>query len=132
MTYTNTSTAVRWEPWTYRDQSWMGSDLTGYKIDAIDGEIGKVDEATSEVSGSYLVVDTGPWIFGRKVMLPAGVVSGVDHQNKRVFVERMKEHIERAPEFDEAKLVDTTYSDTFRDRLGTYYGEDGPGWYSPR
>jgi hypothetical protein len=80
------------------------------------------------VAGSYLVVDTGPWIFGRKVMLPAGVVSGVDQQNKRVFVERTKEHIKNAPEFDNTKLTDMTYRDT----LGTYYGEDGPGWYSPR
>ena len=126
MTYN--STITRWQPWTYRDHGWVGTDLTGYRIDAIDGEIGKVDQATYEVNSSYLVVDTGPWIFGRKVMLPAGVVSGVDHANKRVFVERTREHIQNAPEFDETKLTDVK----FRDELGTYYGEGGAGWYSPR
>jgi hypothetical protein len=49
-------------------------DLTGYSIAAVDGDIGRVDEATHEIDASHLVIDTGPWIFGRKVMLPAGVV----------------------------------------------------------
>jgi len=33
-------------------------------------------------------VDTGPWIFGKKVMLPAGVISRVDHDDEQVFVNR--------------------------------------------
>jgi hypothetical protein len=28
--------------------------------------IGKIDEATNEAAASQLVVDTGPWIFGKK------------------------------------------------------------------
>ena len=32
------------------------------------------------------MVKTGPWIFGRKVMLPAGVVSRVDVDAERVHV----------------------------------------------
>jgi hypothetical protein len=125
MTYTNT-TLTRWQPWAYRDTSWHSADLTDYAIEALDGEIGKVDKDTFEVGGSYLIVDTGPWIFGRKVMLPAGVVSGVDHQNKRVFVDRMKDQIKNAPEFDDTMLEDLKY----RENLGTYYGEEGPGWYN--
>ena len=124
MTFTNTPTLTRWQPWTYRDQGWLGKDLTGYKIDALDGDVGKVDEATFDVGTSYLIVDTGPWIFGRKVMLPAGVVSRIDHQNKRVFVDRTKDQIKNAPEFDESMLTDTTY----RERLSSYYGEGGAGW----
>ena len=38
-------------------------------MEATDGSIGKVDEATSEGGSSYIVVDTGPWIFGKKVQL---------------------------------------------------------------
>ena len=49
------------------------NDLTGFSVEALDGSIGKIDEASNEVGASYLVVDTGPWIFGKKVMLPAGV-----------------------------------------------------------
>jgi hypothetical protein len=126
MTYTGTTTAVRWQPGTYRDPSWHSADLTGYKVDAIDGEIGQVDRDMFEIDNSYIVVDTGPWIFGKKVMLPAGVVSGVDHQNRRLFVERTKEHIKNAPEFDDTMLQDLKY----REQLGSYYGESGAGWYA--
>ena len=125
MAYQTTSTAVRWSPWDYMDQSWSGRDISGYGIEAIDGSIGKVDEATWDTGGSYLIVDTGPWIFGKKVMLPAGVVSLIDHQDKRVVVNRTKDQIKGAPEFDEAMATDTGY----RERLGTYYGESGAGWY---
>src|SRR3954465_381022 len=84
-----------WQPWSYRDESMLTSayDLSGYGIAATDGEIGQVDEATYESGASYLVVDTGPWIFSRKVMLPAGVVTGIDHENKRVVVDRTQEQI---------------------------------------
>ena len=61
--------------WTFRTAEPLGDiDVTGYSVEATDGGIGKVDEATYEVGGSYLVVDTGPWIFGKKVLLPAGLI----------------------------------------------------------
>ena len=58
-------------------------------------------------------------------MLPAGVVGNVDHANKRVMIDRTKEQIKNAPEFDDSMLEDAAY----RDRLGAYYGEGGAGWY---
>jgi hypothetical protein len=121
----NTSTQTRWSAWDYRDQSWSGREIAGYEIEAQDGSIGKVDDATHEMGGSYLIVDTGPWIFGKKVMLPAGVVNRIDHENHHVFVDRTKDQIKNAPEFDESRLEDMTY----RDELGTYYGEGGRGWH---
>ena len=33
-------------------------DITGFEVEALDGGIGKVDEATYEVGSSYLVIDT--------------------------------------------------------------------------
>jgi hypothetical protein len=32
----------------------------------------QIDEATDEPGNAFVVVDTGPWVFGKKVMLPAG------------------------------------------------------------
>jgi len=121
------TTTTRWQPWNYRETDWSQMDISGFEIEALDGSIGKVDEATYEVGGSYLIVDTGPWIFGKKVMLPAGVVSRIDHENKHVFVDRTKDQIKGAPEFDEDRLAEQTY----RDDLGTYYGERGRGWNEP-
>ena len=48
--------------------------LVGYDVEATDGHIGKIDEASTETDRNYLVVDTGFWIFGKKRLVPAGVV----------------------------------------------------------
>jgi hypothetical protein len=110
--------------WTYREQAWITSDLTGYGVEAIDGGIGKIDEASTTAGAGYLVIDTGPWIFGKKVMLPAGTVVRVDHDDEKVFVNRSKDMIKNAPEFDENAYRDEPY----RNQLGTYYGPGGAGW----
>jgi hypothetical protein len=110
---------MTFQPWEYRATSNFAgeeSELTGYSIAAIDGDIGRIDEATYETGASYLVVDTGPWIFGRKVLLPAGVIERIDSAEKKVYVDRTKDQIKDAPEYDE--LAD---DEDYRDRVGTYY-----------
>ena len=99
-------------------------DLTGYKVEALDGSIGKVDEATVEAGGSFIVVDTGPWIFVKKVMLPAGVIRDVDPDTETVFVNRTKDQIKNAPEFDEKRYLDQDY----RTEVGSYYDRGGAGY----
>jgi hypothetical protein len=116
--------------WTYRDSSQLGTaidpstDITGYEVEATDGSIGKVDEATYETGRSYLVVDTGPWIFGKKVMLPAGVIRSIDATDERVVVNRSKDEIKNSPEFDESMVSD----DDYQSSLGSYYGAGGAGY----
>jgi hypothetical protein len=113
------------EIWTYVDQdSWTGADIAGFSVEALDGEIGSVDEATYEAGGSYIVVDTGPWIFGKKVMLPAGVISRVDVDNERVHVGLTKEDIKNAPEFEESTYRD----DAYRHDLADYYAQRARGY----
>ncbi|MER5463283.1 PRC-barrel domain containing protein [Streptomyces sp. NPDC002668] len=93
-------------------------DLTGYKVEATDGHIGKVDKYSTEVGSQYIVVDTGVWIFGKEVMLPAGTITRVDHEDKKIMVSRSKDEIKASPEFDKDKhLGDPAY----RDQLGGYY-----------
>jgi hypothetical protein len=121
MTQNRTMTDI----WTYPDYATLGSaDITGFKVEAIDGEIGSIDEATWDVGSSQLVVDTGPWIFGKKVLLPAGVIDRIDVNDERVFVHRTKDEIQNAPELDES----TFRGDTYRNDVGTYYGEGGRGY----
>ena len=116
--------------WTYAvvaDTDLTATDLTGFSVEALDGGIGKVDEATNDVTGSYIVVDTGPWIFGKKVLLPAGVIHDVDLDTETVYVNRTKEQIKNAPEFDD----DTYRDDSYRSELGSYYGPGGAGYRDP-
>ena len=104
--------------WTYPEAAGVATmDLTGFKVEATDGSIGKIDEASNDAGASYIVVDTGPWIFGKKVVLPAGVVTRVDADEEQVFVDRSKDEIKNAPEFDEEHFRETAY----RDRLSGYY-----------
>ena len=107
--------------WRYRETNWTQSDMTGFGVEALDGSIGKVDEATNDTTASFIVVDTGPWIFGKKVMLPAGVIRDVDLDTQTVFVDRTKDEIKNAPEFDEKRYRD----DDYRNDLGGYYGRGG-------
>ncbi|HYZ92805.1 MAG TPA: PRC-barrel domain containing protein [Actinomycetota bacterium] len=110
--------------WTYSSATISQRDLTGFSVEALDGGIGKVDSATYDAGGSFVVVDTGPWIFGKKVMLPAGVIRDVDLDTEAVFVNRTKDQIKNAPEFDEKRFTDPSY----RNELGGYYGPGGRGY----
>ncbi len=116
--------------WTYGSDLGDVRGIVGYSVEALDGGIGKIDETTDDVGMASIVVDTGPWIFGRKVVLPAGVVDRIDRDDECVYVNRTKDQIKNAPELDEVTITD----DARRDELGRYYGPEGEGWrdYQPR
>jgi hypothetical protein len=113
------------ELWTYRDVDTLGVDMTrgidlvGFEVEATDGSIGKIDEATYDVGSSYIVVDTGPWIFGKKVMLPAAVIQRVDLDSQTVVVDLTKDEIKNSPEFDE----NTYREQEYRSQVGSYYND---------
>jgi hypothetical protein len=96
-----------------------GVDLTGYKVEATDGGIGSIDEATYDVGSACLVVDTGPWIFGRKVLLPAGTVQRIDHNERVAYVDRTKDQIKDSPEYDK----EASRTPEYRERVGAYYDD---------
>jgi hypothetical protein len=103
--------------WTYQEVV-EPVDIVGYSVEAADGSIGKVDEATYDAGSSYIVVDTGPWIFGKKVMVPAGAVELIDIDNKTVKVNRTKDEIKNSPGWDPDHFSQPDY----RQKLGSYYG----------
>ena len=57
-------------------------DVVGDDVEAADGRIGKIDEASNEAASSDLVVDPGFWIFGKKRLIPAGVIRRVDDEDR--------------------------------------------------
>ena len=106
------------ELWVFR-QPVEEVDLVGFDVEALDGHIGKVDEASTEVDASYLVVDTGPWIFGKRVMLPAWTIERFDLEERRLFVDRTKDEIKNGPEFDPDMYREPVY----REKLTGYYAD---------
>lgn len=106
------------EIWDYSIEMSGNVDLTGFGVEARDGSIGKIDEATHDVGASWLVVDTGPWILGRKVVIPASAIAAVDLDAEHVALALTKDQVKHSPELDE---LEDAGDPAFRLRVGEYY-----------
>ena len=74
----------------------------------------------------YFVVDTGFWIFGKKVLLPVGRAV-IQYSDRRVEVKGLtKEQVEDLPNFDDLEKVDYDYEEEVR---GTYRPAAGAATY---
>ena len=109
------------ELWNIAEMWQTDVDLTGFTVEARDGKIGVVDQATWEEAFGYLVLNTGPSIFGKQVILPGSVVRCLDLDKETVFVGRTRDEILDAPAFDESRADDAGYLD----ELGAYYAGGG-------
>lgn len=94
-------------------------ELDGFRVEATDGQVGSVMDSSDRRGESFIVIDTSHWLFGKKVMLPAGVIERIDYDAKCVFVNRDKDAIKSAPEFDESIYLSPDYHET----LARHYGE---------
>ena len=106
--------------WQYRESmafSAASVDVSGFEVVGPDGSIGTVDKASNEVRVNYIIVDTGDWLSGRQVILPAGTVERIDAAARKVIIDRTKDDIRDAPEFDPKTLG----SRKFEDALTGYY-----------
>ena len=110
------------EIWTYRDTEVIEPlDLTGFEVEASDGKVGKVEEAAYELGSSWLVVDTGLWIIGKKVLLPAGTIEQVDPEERKLYVDRTREEIKSAPEHDPSGYAEQEYRLAVADYYANFY-----------
>ncbi|MEO6711805.1 MAG: hypothetical protein ABIM89_00080, partial [Mycobacteriales bacterium] len=116
-TYRDDTFATMTDPSSRADSDARSTDLTGFSVEARDGSIGKIDEASYEAGASSIVVDTGPWIFGKKRLLPAGVVDTIDLNNRTVRISCTKDQVKSAPDFDEMQ----DRNDDYRSEVGRYY-----------
>ena len=112
---------------TWRETTWSTADLAGFEVEATDGGVGKVDDKTRDVqTHGFLVVDTGPWILGKKVVIPAGLIREIDLDSETVYLDRTKDEIKNAPEFDAQEV-----NERRRAELSGYYegrgGRTAPG-----
>lgn len=109
-----------WDPWSYRSSTGRKSDsggMVGYKVHATDGDIGKIDRANDEVGNASIVVDTGPWIFGRQVVLPAGTIQRVDDEAGEVYLALTRQQIKDSPELKDGGDMDDA---SYRQSVGEY------------
>ncbi|MGB3202187.1 MAG: DUF2382 domain-containing protein [Nodosilinea sp.] len=81
-----------------------------------DDRVGTVKDLLVDGSGRfrYVVVDTGPWIFGKNVLLPIGLAN-FDYNNNRIHVNGLsKSQVENLPEYNDDTVVDERYEERVR------------------
>jgi len=84
------------------------SEIDGYAIHASDGIIGTVsdflfDDATWLVR--WLVIDTGNWLAGRKVLLPPSALGEVNHMGRQFSVRLTKQQVKECPDVESDRPV---------------------------
>ncbi|MGC9397129.1 MAG: PRC-barrel domain-containing protein [Anaerolineae bacterium] len=96
--------------------------LYDYTVRGTDGDFGTVhdvyfDGCTLDVC--YIVVDTGPWLLGRKILLSPNVVEGISlGPDKVIRTHLTQQQVDQSPEIDLAKPVSRQQLED----LHTYHG----------
>jgi uncharacterized protein (TIGR02271 family) len=91
-------------------------EIKGLDVYAADEKIGSVDDVLVDDEGRfrYLVINTGAWIVGKKVLLPIGRAQ-VDDNAKRVYATNLtKAQVEALPEFTNDLTVDYDHEEQVR------------------
>lgn len=95
--------------------------IIGYKLDALDGEIGNVKEFYFDDRHwtiRYLVADTGNWLPGRKVLIAPHVLNRVAKEAKHLVVDLAKQQIENGPSLDSHKPVSLQHEEDYYAHYG--------------
>jgi hypothetical protein len=94
-------------------------EVTGYHIQATDGEIGHVDDFVIDESSwaiRYLRIDTSNWIGGKAVLIPQRALDNVDWRRQVINVRLTREQVRNSPE-----LEPHGFTTEYEQRLDTHY-----------
>lgn len=103
----------------YRQEAFDGEDIKGLDIYTTNSEdkIGSIHDVLVDDTGRfrYLVIDTGFWIFGKKVLLPVGRCR-IDAVEEKIYATGLtsKEQAQSLPEYDDDMTVDYNYEERVR------------------
>jgi sporulation protein YlmC with PRC-barrel domain len=101
--------------------------LNGYKLDANDGDVGRVDDFFFDDrywTIRYLVAETGSWLKDRQVLISPYAMVAVNQEEQYITVELTKTQIEDSPPLDSDKPVSRQFE-------AAYYGYYGyPSYWS--
>jgi hypothetical protein len=100
-------------------------EVKGYHIQAIDGEIGHVDDFVVDDRTwaiRFIEVDTSNWIGGKSVLVPQSALRNVNWVDHTLSVALTREQVERSPGAGPGGLTDD-----YERRLAAHYGVEH-GW----
>jgi uncharacterized protein YrrD len=86
--------------------------VIGYHIHATDGEIGHVKDFIIDDQNwtlSYLIVDTGAWLPGKKVLISPKWIKSINWVDTSVYIDRTRESIKNSPEPDSSEAGSRDY-----------------------
>ena len=104
----------------------VGSALMDYAVIVADGKIGTVSDFLFDDTNwkiRWLVVDTGTWLSGRKILVHPSAISEVDHRSREVPLTLSKAQVKDSPEIEFDKPVSRQVENSLYD----YYGWN-PSW----
>jgi hypothetical protein len=107
------------------------SAIKGYAIAASDGRLGTVSDFLFDDFSwlvRWMVVDTGKWLSGRKVLLPASVLGHLDPKEREFSVRLSMQQVKDSPDIDTEQSV----SRQMETKVYDYYGWSpywGTGFY---
>ena len=108
--------------------------LKNFAIRATDGELGTVVEFYFDDESwgiRYLVVDTGGWLGGRRVLISPVSVIRTDWQARQLDCQLTKKQVENSPDIDTRKPVSRQHEFTCLDYYGYRGYWSGPYMWGP-
>jgi hypothetical protein len=106
-------------------------ELRGYHLRGKDDAIGQVDDFIVDDKSwevRYLVIDTGHWWAGKKVLIAPRWASRISLEEQAVHIEMTRESIKNAPEWDPGIPINRDYEQRLYDYFGRpayWAGQDG-------
>jgi hypothetical protein len=103
-------------------------DVTGFHIEAADGEIGHVADFIIDDENwtiRYVEVDTRNWWPGKKVLFAPRWIQHIDWQDGKVRVNLLRDIIQNAPEYDPSVPITRQYEVSLFDYYGQYLDAHG-------
>lgn len=82
--------------------------MLGFSIMAVDGELGKVRDIYFDDRNCalrYLIVQTGSWLLGRKVLIAFASVKNINCENHTFSVDLTCDQVRHSPDIDTEKPV---------------------------
>jgi hypothetical protein len=108
---------------------WNASRLAGYAIEAVDGSIGSIEDIFFDDAlwrARWIVVDTGTWLRGRRVLLSPLWVKHPDPAAQKLAVTLTRQQVEDSPDV----ASDQPVSRRIEESVYRHYRRE-PYWYVP-
>jgi len=106
---------------------WKASGIKGRAIAASDGQLGTVNDLLFDDASwlvRWLVIDTGKWLSGRKVLLPMSVLGHLEPMDKEFPVRLTMQQVRDSPAIDTNRPVSRQMEASVYDHYGwaPYWG----------